>query len=121
MAKVYKVAVLLGDGIGPEVVDSALKVLGAVQASTEGLRLEYIFGEAGYNCISKYGTNLPKDTLETLKQTDVCLKGPMTTPEQPGSPISVAVALRKFFNLYANIRPCKSLPNVYSINLKSTS
>ncbi len=115
MSKTYKIAVLPGDGIGPEVVESALKVLDAVQTVTKGLNLEYIMGEAGYHCIEKYGTNLPEETLEMLKETDACLKGPMTTPEEPGAPVSVAVTLRRFFNLYANVRPCKSLPNVYSL------
>ncbi len=116
MPRVYKIAVLPGDGIGPEVVEAALRVLVTVQDVTEGLELKLIRGEAGYNCIPKYGTNLPKQTLEMLKETDACLKGPMTTPEEPGSPVSVAVTVRKLFNLYANVRPCRSLPNVPSLN-----
>jgi len=111
----YKIAVLRGDGVGPEVVDAALKVLDAVQDSIKGLKLEYVFGEAGYYCINKYGTNLPQETLEILKYTDACLKGPMTTPEDPKAPPSVAVTLRRFFDLYANVRPCKSMPNVPSL------
>jgi len=47
-----------------------------------------------------------------LKKTDACLKGPMTTPEEAGAPPSSAVTIRKAFNLYANVRPCKSLPGV---------
>ncbi|MFH1327730.1 MAG: isocitrate/isopropylmalate dehydrogenase family protein [Candidatus Bathyarchaeota archaeon] len=115
MSKTYKVAVLNGDGIGPEVVAATLKVLKSVEDTTKGLRLEFINGEAGYNCIAKYGTNLPPSTLEMLKKTDACIKGPMTTPEEPGSPVSVAVKVRKYFDLYANVRPCKTLPNVFSL------
>ncbi|WP_309493234.1 isocitrate/isopropylmalate dehydrogenase family protein [Candidatus Hecatella orcuttiae] len=115
MTNVYKIAVLPGDGIGPEVVEAALTVLDAVQDAVKGLRLEYLRGEAGYHCIAKYGTNLPAETLEMLKETSVCLKGPMTTPEEPGSPVSVAVTIRKLYDLYANIRPCKTLPGVAAL------
>lgn len=114
MTRTYKIAVLPGDGIGPEVTDATLNVLSTVQTATK-IKFEYIKGEAGFNCIGKYGTNLPKDTLEMLKNTDACLKGPMTTPEEAGMPPSVAVTIRKTFDLYANVRPCKSLPNVDSL------
>jgi isopropylmalate/isohomocitrate dehydrogenase-like protein len=112
MSRSYRIAVLPGDGIGPEVTNAALLVLDALQDSIKGLELKYIKGEAGYNCIEKYGTNLPIETIEILKNSDACLKGPMTTPEEPGSPPSVAVTIRKMFDLYANVRPCKSLPGV---------
>jgi len=111
----YKIAVLPGDGIGPEVVEAAVKVLDAVQEVSKGLKLKLIYGEAGYNCIAKYGTNLPDETIALLKESQACLKGPMTTPEEPGSPVSVAVKIRKMFNLYANVRPCRSLPSVASL------
>ncbi|MEM2843163.1 MAG: isocitrate/isopropylmalate dehydrogenase family protein [Candidatus Bathyarchaeia archaeon] len=112
--KKYKIAVLPGDGIGPEVVDAALKVLKAVQEASS-FKLEFLIGEAGLNCVKKYGTNLPSHTIDLIKESDACLKGPMTTPEGAGTHVSVAVQLRKMFNLYANIRPCKSLPNVPSL------
>jgi len=115
MSKTYRIAVLPGDGVGPEVTEAALNVLDAVQDATKGFRLRYITGEAGYGCISQYGTNLPSDTLRMLKETDACFKGPMTTPEEPGSPTSVAVTVRKNFDLYANVRPCKTLPGVPSL------
>lgn len=110
MPRSYRVAVLPGDGIGPEVMDVAVSVLEAVQRVVGGLRIELVHGEAGYNCIEKYGTNIPQKTIDLLKQSDACLKGPMTTPEEPGAPPSVAVTIRKMFNLYANVRPCRSLP-----------
>ena len=115
MSKTYKIAVLSGDGIGPEVVEAALKVLGAVQKASRNLKSEFLFGEAGFNCIEKYGTNVPQKTLDMLRQTDACLKGPMTTPEEAGAPPSAAVTIRKAFNLYANVRPCKSLPGVSAL------
>lgn len=115
MQRTYRIAVLPGDGIGPEVVSAAVEVLRAVQKVVGGLKLELVYGEAGYNCIEKYGTNLPQKTVEILKGSHACLKGPMTTPEEPGAPPSVAVTIRKMFNLYANVRPCKSLPGVWSL------
>jgi isopropylmalate/isohomocitrate dehydrogenase-like protein len=114
MSKTYDIAVLKGDGIGPEVTDAALNVLKAVQ-ETSKLNLNFLYGEAGYHCVEQYGTNLPESTVTLLKKTDACLKGPMTTPEIPGSPVSAAVKIRKMFNLYANIRPCKTYPNVEAL------
>ncbi len=113
-ARTHKTGILPGEGIGPEVVDASLMVLDAIQKA-EPVRLEYLKGEAGSYCIQKYGTNLPPKTIEMLKGTAACLKGPMTTPEEPGSPRSVAVTLRSIFDLYANVRPARSLPNVTSL------
>lgn len=112
--KTHKIGILPGEGIGPEVVDATLMVLDAVQ-KVEPIRLEYLKGDAGFYCIEKYGTNLPPKTVEMLRGTAACLKGPMTTPEEPGSPRSVAVTLRSIFDLYANVRPARSLPNVTSL------
>jgi isopropylmalate/isohomocitrate dehydrogenase-like protein len=112
---VHKIAVLPGDGIGPEVVNATLLVLDAVQKSCVA-RLEYLKGEAGFDVIKKYGTNLPDKTVEMMKQTSACLKGPMTTPEEPGTPRSAAVTMRSIFNLYANVRPARTLPNVTALN-----
>src|SRR5207245_2135561 len=113
-SRTHKISVLKGDGIGPEVVDATLKVLDAL-AEVENVRVEYVMGEAGFNCIEKYGTNLPPQTIELIRKTEACLKGPMTTPEEPGSPRSVAVTLRSMFDLYANVRPARTLPNVPSL------
>jgi isopropylmalate/isohomocitrate dehydrogenase-like protein len=114
MSKAYNIAVLKGDGIGPEVTEAAVKVLQAVQ-ETSNLKLNFLYGEAGYHCIPEHGTNMPKETMAMLKRTDACLKGPMTTPETPGAPVSAAVQIRKAFNLYANVRPCRTYPNVEAL------
>jgi isocitrate dehydrogenase (NAD+) len=114
MAKTYSIAALKGDGIGPEVTEATVKVLEAVQKKSK-FKLNILYGEAGYHCIKEHGTNLPKETIELIKKTNACLKGPMTTPEEPGAPVSVAVTLRRMFNLYANVRPCRSFPNVESL------
>jgi len=115
LPRTYRVAVLPGDGIGPEVTEAAAKVLDAVQKAAKGLKIIFLYGEAGYNCIEKYGTNVPPQTLELLRKTDACLKGPMTTPEEAGAPPSAAVTIRKTFDLYANVRPCKTLLTVPSL------
>ncbi len=112
--RTHRIAVLPGDGIGPEVVEATLMVLNAIQKVGD-VRLELLKGEAGFDVISKYGTNLPAKTVDMIKKTDACLKGPMTTPEEPGSPRSVAVTLRSMFDLYANMRPARTLPNVPSL------
>jgi len=114
MSKTYNIAVLKGDGIGPEVTEAAVNVLQAVQ-DTSDLKLHFLYGEAGYHCIAEHCTNLPEETIALLKQTDACLKGPMTTPETPGAPVSAAVKIRKKFNLYANVRPCRTYPNVEAL------
>src|SRR3989441_12518108 len=114
-SRTHKISVLKGDGIGPEVVDATLKVLDAVQ-KVENVRLEYVMGEAGFNWIEKYGTNLPPQTIELIRKTEACLKGPMTPPEEPGSTRSVAVSLRSIVSVYANMRPARTLPNIPSFN-----
>lgn len=112
--KTYRVAVLPGDGIGPEVVNAAVKVLKATEAKSRTYKVDLIFAEAGFSCIEKYGTNVPPQTIDILKTAMACLKGPMTTPEDPGAPPSAALTIRKLFDLFANVRPCLSLPNVPS-------
>ncbi|MDR2700076.1 MAG: isocitrate/isopropylmalate dehydrogenase family protein [Nitrososphaerota archaeon] len=114
MVKTYNIAVLKGDGIGPEVTEATINVLDAVQ-NVSDFKLNYVYGEAGAHCIPDYGTNLPKETVDMIKTTHACLKGPMTTPEEPGAPVSVAVTLRRMFDLYANVRPCKSFPSIESL------
>jgi isocitrate/isopropylmalate dehydrogenase len=114
MTKTYKIAVLKGDGIGPEITEVMVKVLEAVQEKSD-FKLELLYGEAGFHCIEKHKTNLPEETISLLRRTDACLKGPMTTPEEAGAPVSVAVKIRKIFNLYANVRPCRTFPNVESL------
>jgi isocitrate dehydrogenase (NAD+) len=112
--RTHRVAILPGDGIGPEVVDITVRALEAVQERVGTYKLELVVGEAGVDAIAKYGTNVPPQTVDMLKTTVACLKGPMTTPEKPGAPPSAALTIRKLFNLYANVRPCLSLPNVPS-------
>ena len=96
-----------GDGIGPEVVDSMLKVLKECN-----IQSELILCEAGSEQWDKNGRKdqsyIPETTIEVLEQSDACFKGPTTTIPVPGAPRSVAVTLRQKFELYSNIRPTKT-------------
>ena len=102
-----KAAVMKGDGIGPEVVDSMLKVLKECNFQSE-----LILCEAGSEQWDKNGRKdasyIPDSTMKTLEEVDCCFKGPTTTIPVPGAPRSVAVTLRQKFELYANIRPTKT-------------
>jgi len=102
----YKVAIIPGDGIGPELTEAALIVLNAVQRKM-GLNLEFIKLEAGDACLERKGTALPKETIDGISRSHVCLKGPVGE-----TAADVIVKLRLMFDLYANIRPIKSYPNV---------
>ncbi len=97
-----------GDGIGPEVVDSAIKVIDAV-----GVKIEWEKVEAGAQALEKYGTVLPENVIESVKRNGVGLKGPVGTPVGEGFR-SVSVKLRKDLNLFANLRPIKSLKGIKS-------
>ncbi len=103
-----KVAVIKGDGTGPELVDAALSVLKAT-----GTRAEFKLCEAGSEWweSNKGPSFIPDETWKTLEESDCCLKGPTTTLPIPGTPRSVAVSIRQKFNLYANVRPAKTFPN----------
>jgi isopropylmalate/isohomocitrate dehydrogenase-like protein len=110
ISRKIKVAVIKGEGIGPEIIKAALTVLETVQDRCKELSLEYVFADAGLQCIPTYGTTLPEETKQILKECDCCLKGPITTPEEPRSPQSAVIQIRTLFDLYANVRPIKALP-----------
>ncbi len=102
----YKVTLIPGDGIGPEVVKAARKVIDAT-----GVKLDYEIKKAGKEVTGEKGTPLPDEVLESVKRNKVALKGPITTPVGSGFR-SVNVAIRQKLNLFANIRPTKNLPGV---------
>lgn len=95
----HTIAVVKGDGIGPEIMDATLHVLDAL-----GCGLEYVFVEAGTTALEKAGSLLPQETLDVIGEHKVALKGPLTTPIGDGFS-SINVELRKRFDLYANVRP----------------
>ncbi|MBI4565208.1 MAG: isocitrate/isopropylmalate dehydrogenase family protein [Planctomycetes bacterium] len=94
------VTLIPGDGTGPELTAAMRRV---VEAS--GVRIEWDVVEAGEAVMAKHGTPLPKYVLDSIARTKVAVKGPITTPIGSGFR-SVNVALRKEFDLYANLRPC---------------
>jgi isocitrate dehydrogenase (NAD+) len=98
------IAVIRGDGIGPEIMDASLGVLDAMK-----LGFEYEFVEAGLSALEKTGELLPAATLEAIARHRIAFKGPLTTPVGEGF-TSINVALRKQFDLYANVRPATSFP-----------
>jgi isocitrate/isopropylmalate dehydrogenase len=118
MAK-YRIAVLPGDGVGKEVVEAALIVL-----DTLAIPAEYIYGDIGWEFWRREGNALPDRTIKLLKETDVCLFGAITSkPKEDAaaeldpalrnqglSYFSPIVRLRQEFDLYSNVRPCKSYP-----------
>ena len=101
-------AVIKGDGVGPELVESMLRVTEAA-----GTNVEFIMCDAGAGWWEKNGgdTLIPDETWDIIEKADACFKGPTTTPGGAGSPRSVAVSIRQKYNLYANVRPCKTFPN----------
>jgi isocitrate dehydrogenase (NAD+) len=99
-----KIAVIRGDGIGPEIMDASLRVLDALNCG-----LEYDFVDAGMTALEKHGALLPAETLEDISRYRVALKGPLTTPVGEGF-TSINVELRKRFDLYANVRPAITFP-----------
>lgn len=104
----HKVTLIPGDGIGLEVAEAARQVVDAC-----GAAIQWELAEAGEKAIAKYGIPLPEETLLSIKENKVALKGPVTTPVGRGFR-SVNVALRQHFNLYANIRPVKNFRGIHS-------
>ncbi len=102
----YKITLIPGDGIGPEVTQAAVRILEAT-----GVKFEWETFEAGAEAFEKYGEYIPKELIESMERTRVGLKGPVTTPIGGGF-ASINVALRKRFELYANFRPIRNLPHI---------
>ncbi|MDD5542231.1 MAG: isocitrate dehydrogenase (NAD(+)) [Acidobacteriia bacterium] len=102
----HRITLIPGDGIGPEVVGAARRVIEAT-----GVSIQWEEINAGGEALKRYGKLLPEELLEAIKRNKVALKGPITTQVAEGFP-SLNVRLRKMFDLYANFRPIKNLPNV---------
>lgn len=100
------ITLINGDGIGPEISEAVVKIIEAA-----GLKIDWDIQTAGADVIEKEGVPLPQRVLDSIKKNKVALKAPVTTPIGKGFR-SVNVQLRKELDLYANLRPCKNLPNV---------
>ncbi len=106
MSQIWRVALIAGDGVGLEVTPAAAEVLTA-----SGLTIEFQELEAGWACFERTGSALPEETTDALQQVDGALFGAVGSPSYPApdyrSPI---IELRRWLDLYANLRPCRSAP-----------
>lgn len=100
------ITLINGDGIGPEICDAVMKIIKA-----SGLEIDWDIQTAGAEVADVEGTPLPERVIASIRKNKVALKAPVTTPIGKGFR-SVNVQLRKDLDLYANLRPCKNLPNV---------
>src|SRR5215213_538048 len=104
----HRVTLIPGDGIGPELAEATRRVLDA-----SGVAFDWEVVEAGEATIATHGTPLPEAVLESIRRNKIALKGPITTPVGSGFR-SVNVGLRQALNLYANLRPARSMQGVQS-------
>lgn len=105
----YKIALITGDGIGPELSKSALSVIDAVM-NKGGPEMEIVTLDAGDGAVIKSGTALPTETISEIRRSDACLKAPVGE-----SAADVIVVLRLMLDLYANIRPARSYPGISAL------
>jgi Isocitrate/isopropylmalate dehydrogenase len=104
----HRVTLIPGDGTGPEIAEATRRVLEGT-----GVKFDWDVQEAGVDVMDKFGTPLPDQVLDSIRDTKVAIKGPITTPVGKGFR-SVNVALRKELDLFMCLRPCKSYPGVRS-------
>ena len=102
----HKITLIPGDGIGTEITSAVVRIIEAA-----GVQIEWDSYIAGAEALTRYGDPLPQAVLDSIKQNRVALKGPLTTPVGTGF-TSVNVRLRKTLDLYANLRPVRTLPGV---------
>jgi 3-isopropylmalate dehydrogenase len=114
--KKYKILVLPGDGIGPEIMDATLEVLDSIQKLSGRFQLDYDFHSAGAGCYRKSGKVISEETLQAFQTTDATLKGPVGLPDvrKPDGTEAglLGGVLRVDFDLWANLRPIRLFPNV---------
>lgn len=102
----YQIAVVPGDGIGKEVMEAAIHVLDALD-----IYFDYVYGQAGDECLEKTGSALPDETLEIIRNSDACLFGAAGE-----SAADVIVKIRQEMRMFANLRPVKAYPNTNSLS-----
>src|SRR5713101_6683775 len=113
----FHVAVLAGDGIGPEVMAPALEILKKIEATTPGLKFRFSEGAAGANHYRETGKSMPEATVKLCEQADAILLGACGLPSvryPDNTEIMPQVELRFIFDLYAGVRPCRLVPGVPS-------
>ncbi len=102
----HKITLLPGDGIGPEVTASVVSII-----ECSGVEVEWEKFFVGSEALARFGDPLPREVLDSILANKVALKGPVTTPIGTGF-ASINVRLRKTLDLYANLRPVKTMPNI---------
>jgi 3-isopropylmalate dehydrogenase len=102
----YQIAVVPGDGIGQEVMKATIDVLDSLD-----IDFEYVYGEAGDECLEKNGTALPDETLDIIRQSDACLFGAAGE-----TAADVIVKIRQEMKMFANLRPVKAYPHTNSLS-----
>lgn len=103
----HAVTLIKGDGIGPSIMDEAVKVIDA-----SGVKIQWQEAFAGLAAYEKFGTPLPDETMASIDKTRLAFKGPLTTVVGGNGFRSINVALRQKYDLYANVRPAKNWPGV---------
>ncbi|HEU4604878.1 MAG TPA: isocitrate/isopropylmalate dehydrogenase family protein [Nitrososphaera sp.] len=108
----YNISLIRGDGIGPEQAAAAKKILETI---SDGSSTKFVINEvdAGDGALAKYGKALPESSVDAIKKSQACLKGPVGE-----SAADVIIVLRRMFDLYANVRPARSYPNIPSLSGK---
>ncbi|AGT32401.1 hypothetical protein M493_10700 [Geobacillus genomosp. 3] len=107
----YKIAVIEGDGIGPEVVGETVRVIEEIERKINCRLFEWVKLEAGLQAYETYGTTLPDTTSSRLDSCHGLILGPLSTHLYKGESMpNPSAEIRKRFNLYANIRPVRSIP-----------
>jgi len=104
----YKISVIEGDGIGPELTKATLEVLNAAQNKYD-INLKMVKTNAGDTTLRQIGNALPKESIQKIKESHACLKGPVGE-----TAADTIVKLRLIFDLYANLRPIKTYPTITS-------
>lgn len=112
----FNIAVLVGDGVGPEVIREALKVIDAV-ASRSGNKFNFLYGSIGGNAIDRFGTALPDETVDICRKSDAVLFGAVGGPKWDSTdsllrPEDAILSLRKGLGVFANLRPVKVYPEI---------
>lgn len=102
----HKVTLIKGDGIGPSIMEEAVKIIDA-----SGVKIDWQEAHAGLGAFEKFGTPLPDETMASIDETRLAFKGPLTTQVGTGFR-SINVVLRQKYDLYANVRPATSWPGI---------
>jgi 3-isopropylmalate dehydrogenase len=107
----FTISLIGGDGLGPELANSAIGLLNSINDNCSDLKFKILEVEAGDTAKGKYGVALPDFSFDAVKKSDACLKAPVGEYAA-----DVILVLRRYFDLYANVRPARSYPNVKSIS-----